>query len=169
MTDPGNELSLLPDDVRWSLEKCDGYLDLEMIDRARQAFASIPESHRASEPCRRAALRLAMSGREWARAAEWARGLRDEHPDRAGYWIQLAYAERRARGLDTARPILQEALRLFPKEALIAFNLGCYECQLGNLAEARKLVNAAIEISPHCRDMAIEDPDLEPLWHELSE
>ena len=35
----------LPDDVRWSLEQCDGYMDLSMWDAATALLSEIPKEH----------------------------------------------------------------------------------------------------------------------------
>jgi len=40
------------------------------------------------------------------------------------------------RGIPQARAILIQAQRTFPKETIIAYNLACYDCQLGDLDAA---------------------------------
>src|SRR5215211_3159726 len=47
--------------------------------------------------------------------------------------VSLAYATRRAQSLKAAKLILLEAATKHPEEPLIFYNLGCYECQLGDL------------------------------------
>jgi Tfp pilus assembly protein PilF len=59
--------------------------------------------------------------------------------------------------------ILLEAERTHPKEAAIQFNLGCYACQRGDLAEARRRVERALAFDPSFREAAASDPDLAPL------
>ena len=55
----------------------------------------------------------------------------------------------------------------FPKEAVIYFNLACYDCQLGRLDSAKDYLKRAFEIEPNRRLQALEEMDLEPLWQSL--
>jgi Tfp pilus assembly protein PilF len=92
-------------------------------------------------------------------AAEFVR--RDPaEPSGSATW---AYATRRAESLAAAEQILLEAERLHPGEATIQFNLGCYACQRGELAEARRRVDRAIALDPDFAAAAATDPDLAPL------
>ncbi len=60
---------------------------------------------------------------------------------------------------------------LFPKESLIPYNLACYECQAGNLKAAWNWLEKAFDAGDAKRFklMALEDPDLEPLWVQIGE
>jgi hypothetical protein len=51
--------------------------------------------------------------------------------------------------------------------AIYQYNLACYECQLGNLAEAKTRLQRAFEAEPKYRLRSLEDEDLEPLWTSL--
>jgi len=59
----------------------------------------------------------------------------------------------------------------FPNEYHIAYNLACYECQLGNRKRALQNLEDAIDIAGKIdtRKMALVDPDLEPIWPNISE
>jgi hypothetical protein len=50
-------------------------------------------------------------------------------------------------------------------------NLACYCCRLGNLKEAMQWLEKAIDLAgkKDIRMMALDDPDLEPLWCQISE
>lgn len=56
-------------------------------------------------------------------------------------------------------------------EHIIRYNLACYSCQLGNLKESRQWLEKAIELcgKKDIRTMALNDPDLEPLWKEIGQ
>ena len=51
---------------------------------------------------------------------------------------------------------------------MIQFNLACYEAQLGNIATAKKHLSRATKLDPKFSMMALDDPDLEPLWESLA-
>jgi tetratricopeptide (TPR) repeat protein len=83
--------------------------------------------------------------------------------------ISYAFATRRAVSIEVAKEILLKAEQQFPKEAVILFNLACYECQLGRLDPAKEYLKRAFEIDPDLRRAALEDHDLEPLWTQCSD
>ena len=159
----------LPDEIQWLLEKADGFLDLKMRARAAAEIKRIPAVYHDTDPCLRIFLRMAMDSQDWGAAAHLSKQLLDRHPALPDYWINLAYATRRATGIEAARAILREAAAQFPKFALIPFNLACYACCLGQHDEARKLLKQAIRMDPTYQGMAQEDEDLAPLWPELGD
>jgi len=67
-----------------------------------------------------------------------------------------------------AREGLLAVVERFPAEATMRYNLACYECQLGNLVEARKWLERAFTLddSDDFKRAALDDPDLDPLWTE---
>jgi predicted Zn-dependent protease len=154
-------------DLAWHFRRCDGYLDLGMVDRAREEMAHIPSKYHDTPLYRQLRLRFAMESNAWAEAADLAQALCGEEPGEAGHWLQLAFATRRAHSLEAARSILRRALKRFPREALIPFNLACYECQLGHPDQALHYLGKAEALAPQCRHLALRDEDLKPLWDQL--
>jgi predicted Zn-dependent protease len=119
-------------------------------------------------------VRFEILGKEgkWEEAAGIAKGRRDANPKEPQWWISLAYATRRKPdgGLDSAKQILTEAQMAFPREPIIAYNLACYECQLGEMKGAWTWLKKAFDLGDprKFKRMALGDPDLKPLWPELS-
>lgn len=161
------EFDRLPDDDRWRLQRADGFLDLRMTARARAELDGVSAGQRDGTPYRVLALRLAMDERAWSEAARVAAILRDAHTDEPSFWIQLAYATRRAEGIEAAHGILAGALVRFPAVAVIPFNLACYACQLGRHDEALRRLDQACALDQHFRATALEDEDLEPIWDRI--
>jgi len=110
---------------------------------------------------------------KWDAAAEIAGTLTRLEPEEPGAWISLAYATRRKAGggIPLARAILIQAQRTFPRKPIIAYNLACYDCQLGDLNAARSWLKKACALGDarKIKHMALQDPDLEPLWPDLRE
>jgi tetratricopeptide (TPR) repeat protein len=104
----------------------------------------------------------------WEQAAEIACTLVQLQPEEPQHWISQAYATRRMTkgGIAQAREILTKARLLFPKEFLIAYNLACYECQLGNSKGALKWLKTAFDLgdAKQIKLMALTDLDLKPIW-----
>lgn len=96
-----------------------------------------------------------------------ARKLVEWNPD-PGHLADFAYATRRAKSFEAAYPILTRAAELHPNDALIQFNLACYEAHFGNLAQGKLHLTRATALDPRFCQLAVDDPDLEPLWNPLS-
>ena len=115
------------------------------------------------------ALRIAIyRGLEkWELMQEIAKRLADFQPDDIQWTISLAYATRRANSIEAAKEILLNAEPRFPKEAIIKYNLACYDCQLGEIEHAKNYLKKAFQIDLNWRMAALEDEDLTPLWDSL--
>ena len=159
----------LPDEFAHNIQAADGYIDLRMLPEAYLELSKVPPEYRPHPAFQSVLLRHACEEKDWHKAAEIGQHLCDLTPDDAGAWIQYAYATRRATGIQHAQPILERATILFPTEPIIPYNMACYACQEGDLERARNLLSAAAELFPDCRNMALEDEDLKPLWPELEE
>lgn len=88
-------------------------------------------------------------------------------PTEPGFFIDLAYATRRAESLETAHAILRRAEKLHPQNGGVQFNFACYQAQLGNIESAKQHLARAIRKDATFRAMALDDSDLEPLWEHL--
>src|SRR5580698_1949984 len=92
-------------------------------------------------------------------------------PEDAESWINLAVTTgRKTRGsIDEAKRILLVAAVKFPREYLIPYNLACYCAQLGELKESAQWFKKAILIDDKAvQKIALDDPDLKPLWDSMS-
>ena len=78
-----------------------------------------------------------------------------------------ADATRRADSIQAAKEILLNAESMFPKEAIIRYNLACYCCQLGEIENAKDYLKKSFEIDSTWRLQALDDEDLRPLWDSL--
>ena len=148
---------------KWHVSHAQGYLGLGMVAEAAAELDRIPAP--ACDEPEVLALRLAVLQErcEWpalrAVAAEFVRRT----PNEPAGWVTWAYATRRADSLAAAEQILLDAERLHPREATIQFNLGCYACQRGALAEARRRVDRAVALDKKFAAAAACDSDLAPL------
>ena len=53
----------------------------------------------------------------------------------------------------------------FPDNWLVQYNMACYACQLGEIDEARAFLARAIELGDADKLMALDDPELSPLFN----
>lgn len=147
-------------DLKWRLSQARGYLGLGMIEEAAVELDQLPAG--TAEQTEVLALRalVLQEQAKWPPLAEIARTLVRRQPAESGWWITWAYATRRSRSLEAAEAILLEAERTHPQAAAIQFNLGCYACVRGDLAEARRRINLAIALDKSFKEAAATDPDL---------
>jgi len=109
--------------------------------------------------------------KRWEGALAVARALLKGAPSRCSGWLHQAYSLRRVskNGLQQAWDALLPAYDKFPREPTIPYNLSCYACQMQQLDEARAWLKRALKLGDRQRikQMALDDPDLEPLWKEI--
>jgi Flp pilus assembly protein TadD len=148
-----------------------GWLGLGNWQEANEELDKIAPALRAHPSFRMVKYEVLAKAGKWDDAAEIARGLIQLDPKDPQYWIWHAYATRRmtSGGIPQAREILSKAQKLIPKEPLTSYNLGCYECQLGNLQTARQWLEKTFAVGDPktFKSLALEDRDLEPLWPEI--
>jgi tetratricopeptide (TPR) repeat protein len=140
-----------------------GYLALGMVAEAAAELDRIAAPDRDALEVLAVRLAVLQEQRDWPALRELAAKFVGRAPGEAAAWVTWAYATRRAESIEAAQRILLEAEQHHPTEPTIQFNLGCYACQLGDLATARRRVDRAIALEPKFAASAAIDPDLAPL------
>ena len=105
---------------------------------------------------------------KWDLMAIVAKKLTEWRPEEPGNFIDWAYAARRGESIQAAHAILKRAEGLHSKDAMIQFNLACYEAQLGNLDLAKAHLTRTTRLDKKYSLLAVDDPDLGPLWGSLA-
>jgi hypothetical protein len=69
-------------------------------------------------------------------------------------------------GAAKAREILGNAQPIFPRDAIIAYDLACYCCLSGDLKQAKHWLELSFGLGnpKEMRLKALDDPNLEALW-----
>lgn len=148
------------------LDAAEGYLALGLLEPAGELLDAIPpERQRGRLDVLGLRLHICLLGQCWAGAAVIARYLVERQPQEPSWWIGWSVAVRHLDTAQTARAILQRAVRrgAVRRPALLHFNLACLAAQLGQLRSARGHLDRAIRLDPGCRRRAAVEPDLEPL------
>jgi Flp pilus assembly protein TadD len=146
-----------------------GYRELGMFDDAARALEEVDPEDRARIEVLGARVDCYMAAKNWRMAAEVAGHLIEVEPENAGWWINLAYAIRRADSVEKGEALLLRARKLHPHNAIIAFNLACYACVMGRPEEAKAHLEHAIALDAKIRTLALHDEDLKPLWDWLKD
>ena len=109
-------------------------------------------------------MHIFCSLKKWELMQTIAKKLAILDPKNVQWTASWAYATRRSDCIEAARLILINAVERQENEPLFHFNLACYECQLGNLDEAKERLQQACALNLKYRTLALDDSDLEPLW-----
>lgn len=157
---PGYHDPMLP---KRHLSYARGYLELGLVAEAAAELERLPPAVRTGLEATAIRLAILQEQQNWPALRDEARRLVQLHPEEAAGWVTWAYAARRAESLAAAEGILLRAEQQHPAEATIQFNLGCYACQRGDLALARRRVDRAISLDADFSAAAATDPDLAPL------
>jgi tetratricopeptide (TPR) repeat protein len=152
---------------RQYLRAAHGYLELEMYSEAAAELNNIDPVCLAAPEVLSVRLWVYAGLQNWGMMQSVAKRLSGRDPTNAQWAISAAYATRRAESIAAAKSILMRALELHPEEPTIHYNLACYECQLGNLSDAKEHLMQATKADVKFKAMALDDSDLEPLWEEI--
>jgi Tfp pilus assembly protein PilF len=148
---------------KWRLSHAQGYLGLGMVAEAAAELDRIPAPERDAVEVLALRMAVLQEQQDWPALRIVAGEFVCRVPTEPAAWVTWAYATRRAESIAAAEIILLDAERLHPAEPTIQFNLGCYACQRGDLAEARRRVDRAIALDKDFATSAATDPDLAPL------
>jgi Flp pilus assembly protein TadD len=155
------------------LRAAQGWLGLGNWREANEELEKISLALHAHPDVLEVRFQVYAEAEKWETAAEIARELVQIRPKEPQFWISYAYATRRmpGGGIPQAKVILGKAQQLFPKEQLIAYNLACYDCQVGDNGQAWKWLKIAFDLgnAKLVKVMALKDPDLKPLWTAIAE
>jgi predicted Zn-dependent protease len=149
------------------LKAAEGWVELGSPAEALIELESVGELERGQPPVLEMFWRVYCAWNKWQPAYEVAERLVERFPDEPAGWIDRAYALRRMKGggLPAAFDALLPALKRFPFEPVIPYNLACYCAQMARIVEAQDWLEQAMVVGDRkrLRRMALADPDLAPL------
>ncbi len=151
------------------LEAVEGWLGLGSWEQAEAELEGIAPTLRWHPEVLRLRWYVIAAQRKWVRAGQVARAICTIAPDHPFGWACLAYAAHKLNHTHEARNVLLTIVDEFPAEYSLRYDLACYTCQLGNLGEAWYWLQKALQVPHHEKldRMALQDPNLEPLWQTL--
>jgi tetratricopeptide (TPR) repeat protein len=150
-----------------------GWLELGVPAEAEAELSKVSAGQQSHPDVLEVRWVMLAQTRRWDAALEIARALLRRAPGRSSGWLHHAYCLRRLaqNGLQQAWNALLPAYEKFPREPTIPYNLSCYACQMEHLEEARAWLRRALKIGDKdtIKQMALDDPDLKPLWNEIAQ
>jgi tetratricopeptide (TPR) repeat protein len=164
-----NSSGLVPPD-NFHLSAAIGWLELGNWQEANEELEKIAPALRGHPDVLLVRHEVYAKAEKWDVAAEIASALTKIRPGEPQFWIWQAYAARRmpGGGIPQAKEILGKAEPMFPNVWTIYYNLACYCAQLNQLGECKEWFEKAMAIDEQTvKRLAIDDPDLKPLWDTL--
>ena len=113
------------------LRAAHGYVELEMFEEANAELEEIDAFCRHSPEVLLARLAIYHGLRKWELLAIVAKKLTEWNPKEPSFFVDVAYATRRAESIHAAHAILTRAASLHPNDPTIQFSLACYEAMTG--------------------------------------
>jgi hypothetical protein len=150
------------------LTAAEGYAFLSMWLDANAELEEIDPEVRHVPEVLEVRLKIYRGLERWDLMQVVARNLARYDPDSVKWTTLWAFATRRAESMEAANAILLEAVERLPGAAVLHCNLACYECVLGDLEVAKARLKHAFKLDPTLRLTALDDPDLEAVWNEIS-
>jgi len=142
-----------------------GYLALGLFKEAQRELAAIAATDRRTLPVRKMRVECCMAAKAWKQVIAWAKPVTEADPAYEPAWIALAYALRELNRVEEAKAALLEAWPHHQRTSgVLHYNLACYECLLGNLADAKRRLARACKIEASWEEAAKSDPDLKGLF-----
>ncbi len=170
MNRPSGTVPVEPPDSFY-LSAAQGWIELGNFKEAEAELAHVQAALQSHAYTLELRWELEARRENWEQALKVARELLTAAPNRVSGWLHQAYALRRVAdgGLRRAWEALLPAGEQFSKDPMVAYNLACYACQLGELDNGRRWFKRAVAVGKKekIKQMALDDPDLEPLWPEI--
>ena len=151
------------------LEAADGWLGLGNHIEADEELEQITPENRAHPAVLEIRWQIYAKAKKWNAALVIASALTQSVPEHPLGWVHRAYSLHEPKQTEEARENLLRVVDKFPEDPIMRYNLACYECQLGRLEQAKSWLEKAFGVGDpkKVKLMALEDPDLEPLWREI--
>ncbi len=148
------------------LTAAQGWLELGDWQSANDELENITPQLRAHPDVLKLRFAIYSAAKHWELALVVAEALAKHLPDDPDGWIHRSFALHELKRTKEAQALLLPAATKFPGEWLIAYNLACYACQLGQLDDARHLLQRAFSLgdAKQLKLMALDDEDLASLW-----
>lgn len=152
-----------------SLRAAQGWLELGNCVEASRELESLPRQLWTHPEVLKVRWAIHAAEKKWEAALDVASALTESEPEEPLGWVDRSYSLHELKRTREARDNLLRVVDKFPISATLHYNLACYECQLGDLVQARKWLERAFRVGDRkqMRQAALADPDLKPLWEEL--
>ncbi len=147
------------------LAAAQGWMELGNHEEAIEELDKIDDPLRAHPDVLDVRWFIHSKEENWDLCLDMGNALVKLAPELTTGWIHRSFALHELKRTQEAYDKLKPALDTFKNEQLIWYNMACYACVMGNKAEARELLDKAIELGGDAvKVQALNDPDLQGVW-----
>ena len=155
-----------PDSIH--LRAAEGWLELGNPIEADRELDEITPALRTHPDVLEVRWHIYAHAQKWEACVDIAWAIIKLDPNRPDAWIHRSFALHELKRTQEAFDHLVPVSDRFPKVWTIVYNLACYCAQLGRLDECQAWFKQAMAIDEHTvKRVAIDDPDLKPLWDSM--
>ena len=152
-----------PDNLH--LQAAQGWLELGNHLEANEELEKITPQLRVHPDVLEVRWHIYSKAKKWDACVDIAEAIINLDPARSEAWIHRSYALHELKRTQEAFDLLLPAAEKFPDVWLISYNLACYTSQLGRFPQCEEWLRTAFTLGKEAaKTLAIDDPDLEPLW-----
>jgi tetratricopeptide (TPR) repeat protein len=151
------------------LEAAQGWIELGNHLEANEELENITPKNRAHLAVLEVGWQIHAKAKKWEAALDIASALVHSVPEHLLGWVHRSYCLHELKRTEEVRDNLLRVVDKFLDDPIMRYNLACYEYQLGRLEQAKNWLEKAFAVgdSKKIKLMALNDPDLEPLWKEI--
>lgn len=157
----------LPREVARQLDAAFGYLELSMPEEAWEELDLIAYKYQEELPVELGRVDIRMRQGRWHDALAMAERICSKHPSEAAGFISRSFCLHCLGRTNDALDKLLESPASAHQVPTYHYNLACYQCQLGDIEEARSRLIKAVGMDRSYIEFARQDPDLKPIWPEI--
>jgi tetratricopeptide (TPR) repeat protein len=151
------------------LSAAEGWLGLGDLVSANNELDEITPELRSHPEVLMLRCEIYSKAKKWDYVVAIAEALVKIMPGEQRGWTHRSFALHELNCTQEAFDQLLPAVKLFPKDWLIPYNLSCYCSQLRRFEEAQEWFKKAMAIDEvTVKRTGIDDPDLQPLWDSMS-
>ena len=154
----------MPSDLARILLAAEGFLELGLPLLAEKELEDLNGDDRTLKEVWELRCKIYKETEQWAAMKDVAKHLLTLDRYCVEHWLDAAFATRLSEDVGAARVLLLAGLKFLPREALLHYRLACYAAQMGEFAEAKDRLRAAVEIEGDLKHAALREADLKPLW-----
>ena len=154
----------MPSDLARILLAAEGFLELGLPLLAEKELEDLNGDDRTLKEVWELRCKIYKETEQWAAMKDVAKHLLTLDSYCVEHWLDAAFATRLSEDVGAARVLLLAGLKFLPREALLHYRLACYAAQMGEFAEAKDRLRAAVEIEGDLKHAALREADLKPLW-----
>jgi tetratricopeptide (TPR) repeat protein len=147
----------------------EGYLGLHMYDEALSEFKQIKaEFGIENSEVSKIEMKIWFFLERWNDAIQAGEKARMTCPQDSEVFILSAHALHEVKRTEEARHVLLHGPSGMDQLGIYHYSLSCYEAQMGMLKSARNHLRTALKIEPSFEQLALQDTNLAPLFHQLN-